>query len=379
MSLLNDLIAQKITGGGLPSGGTEGQVLTRGSNNDAEWTDAGTPTAAQTQAAVDDYLDRKGTVPLTDDVKQALLNCFSHVAWATDDGQSYVDDLEDALYPSASLESISAVFTQGSAVIYDTDSLDTLKQYLTVTALYSDTTTKTVTTYTLSGTLEAGTSTITASYGGKTATFNVAVTASPHPGFTEVSYITTDQALSTGDEAGSYIVLPCNADKTKKYLIETEIKWGTGSVVQVYTVGCMGFNAFGYFGMHIPTQKYAIDSTNTGTNIPANTSGFDVVECNIDATNGSTISVNGSTANSGRTSYTSGSPLSLFAVANADNTKHMFAAKMSMKYCKVYIENVLSFDLIAVKRDSDNVAGLYDLISNAFYPSEGLTPFTYTA
>ena len=161
-------------GGGLPSGGTEGQVLTRGSNNDAEWTDAGTPTAAQTQNAVNDYLDRKGTVPLTDDVKQALLNCFAHVAWDGEHGQSYIDDLEDALYP-VDLESISAVFTQGSAVIYDTDDLDSLRQHLTVTALYSDTTTRTVTAYTLSGTLTEGTSTITVTYGGKTATFDVLV------------------------------------------------------------------------------------------------------------------------------------------------------------------------------------------------------------
>jgi hypothetical protein len=75
------------------------------------------------------------------------------------------------------LTSISAVFTQGSATIYDTDSLDTLKQYLTVTATYADSTTATVTDYTLSGTLSVGVSTITVSYSGKTATFNVVVTA----------------------------------------------------------------------------------------------------------------------------------------------------------------------------------------------------------
>lgn len=72
--------------------------------------------------------------------------------------------------------SISAVFTQGSAIIYDTDSLDTLQQYLVVTAIYADSTTTTVSNYTLSGTLEEGISTITVSYGGKTDTFNVTVT-----------------------------------------------------------------------------------------------------------------------------------------------------------------------------------------------------------
>ena len=74
-----------------------------------------------------------------------------------------------------SLVSISAVYTQ-SGTVYNTDTLDSLKDDLVVTAHYDDTTTATVTGYTLSGTLTAGTSTITVSYGGKTTTFNVTVT-----------------------------------------------------------------------------------------------------------------------------------------------------------------------------------------------------------
>ena len=74
----------------------------------------------------------------------------------------------------ATLSSISAVYTQGGTV-YDTDSLDSLKADLVVTAHYDDSSTETVTTYTLSGTLAVGTSTITVSYGGKTTTFTVTV------------------------------------------------------------------------------------------------------------------------------------------------------------------------------------------------------------
>ena len=75
------------------------------------------------------------------------------------------------------LVSISAVYTQ-SGTVYDTDSVDSLKADLVVTATYSDSSTETIpsTDYTLSGTLTAGTSTITVVYGGKTATFNVTVT-----------------------------------------------------------------------------------------------------------------------------------------------------------------------------------------------------------
>lgn len=75
------------------------------------------------------------------------------------------------------LTSISAVYTQ-SGTVYDTDTLDSLKSDLVVTATYSDSSTATVPSadYTLSGTLTEGTSVITVTYEGKTATFSVTVT-----------------------------------------------------------------------------------------------------------------------------------------------------------------------------------------------------------
>lgn len=111
-----------------------------------------------------------------DDVKQALLQIASKVAYIDEHGQDYYDALEAALYPDASLVSISAVYTQ-SGTVYDSDSLDSLKADLVVTAHYDDSSTEVVTTYTLSGTLEVGTSTITVAYGGKTTTFSVTVTS----------------------------------------------------------------------------------------------------------------------------------------------------------------------------------------------------------
>lgn len=114
---------------------------------------------------------------LTQDTKQALLQCFAHTAWTDDQGQDYYDDLEDALYPFDLLSSITAVYTQ-SGTVYDTDSLDSLKADLVVTGYYSDSTYNQTTKYTLSGTLTVGTSTITVTYGGKTTTFTVTVTQS---------------------------------------------------------------------------------------------------------------------------------------------------------------------------------------------------------
>lgn len=117
-----------------------------------------------------------GGTGLTNDIKQALLQIAQKVAYIDEDGQDYYDDLYDALYPPANLVSISAVYTQ-SGTVYETDSLDSLKTDLVVTAHYDDSTSQTVTTYVLSGTLTEGTSTITVTYSGKTTTFTVIVTA----------------------------------------------------------------------------------------------------------------------------------------------------------------------------------------------------------
>ena len=120
------------------------------------------------------------TIGISDEIKQALLQCFEHVAWVDDEGQTYYDALYDALYPPVDLSSISCVYTQ-SGTVYDTDTLDSLKTDLVVTAHYSDQSTETITTYTLSGTLTEGTSTITVSYMGKTTTFTVNVSSIPYP------------------------------------------------------------------------------------------------------------------------------------------------------------------------------------------------------
>jgi len=121
----------------------------------------------------------QGGSGMTVAIKQALLQLASKVAYIDDDGQDYYDDLYDALYPPAppaTLVSISAVYTQ-SGTVYTTDTLESLESDLVVTALYDDTSSDTVTSYTLSGSLTEGTSTITVTYGGKTTTFTVTVTA----------------------------------------------------------------------------------------------------------------------------------------------------------------------------------------------------------
>ena len=148
----------------------------------------------------------------------------------------------------ATLTSISAVYTQ-SGTVYEGASLDGLKSDLVVTASWSDSTTSTVasTDYTLSGTLEVGTSVITVSYGGKTDTFSVTVsqdtthteillaTLVPGTDFTYVpGYITSSTGVVTESESDAHrvselIAIPSGTTsfsfKISKFDANTVVAW----------------------------------------------------------------------------------------------------------------------------------------------------------
>lgn len=113
-----------------------------------------------------------GVIP--DAVKTALTNIFGHVAYTDDDGMQYLSDLMDAF--GIEIVSISAALSE-SAVIYSFDTLDAVREYLTVTAHYQGGIDVAVTDYTLSGSLSSQTNTITVDYGGKTTTVSVSTTS----------------------------------------------------------------------------------------------------------------------------------------------------------------------------------------------------------
>lgn len=138
---------------------------------------SGAPSQAQIDAAVAQYIeDHPGSISgLSDSIKYALLDAFQGVAWDAENSNELYDHLNDALFPPVGLVSITAVYTQ-SGTIYDTDSLNVLKNDLVVTANYSDGTSEEVDNYTLNGSLVAGESTITVTYGGLSTTFTVTVT-----------------------------------------------------------------------------------------------------------------------------------------------------------------------------------------------------------
>ena len=144
-----------------PEGGSVGQVLKKTASG-TEWAN-----------------ESGGGGGLSSAAKAALIQIARKISYKDDQGQTYFEDLRDAMY---TLNSISAVYTSGTT-IYTNTPLDDLKANLVVTANYSDNYTETIpdSDYTLSGTLTAGTSTVTVSYSDKTTTFTVEVTQYRQP------------------------------------------------------------------------------------------------------------------------------------------------------------------------------------------------------
>ena len=121
--------------------------------------------------------------------------------------------------PTPTLTGISASFSQGGAVIVGTDSLDTLKQYLTVTATYSDSTTRVLAAneYTLSGTLAYPSATVTAEYQGESDTFSVAVAYDAQVEYLEstgTQYIDTGFTPNGGNSSYQMASVYNNSDVT---------------------------------------------------------------------------------------------------------------------------------------------------------------------
>lgn len=178
----------------------------------------------------------KGKGGLTEDVKVALLTCFRHTAFLDDD-EDYYGALYDALYPPANLVSISAIYSGGN--VYNTATLDSLKQNLVVTAHMSDGTTQTVTNYVLSGNLTTGTSTITVTYGGKTTTFTVTVVE----WVTSISAVYTQSGIvydtASLDDLKSNLVVTANyVDSTSEtisdYTLSGTLDVGTATITVRY-------------------------------------------------------------------------------------------------------------------------------------------------
>lgn len=309
-----------------------------------------------------------GGAGLTNEFKQALLQIAQKVAYIDDQGQQYYNDLMAALYP---VESISAVFTQGSAVIYDTDSLDTLKQYLVVTATYFDSTTEVLTdsVYTLSGTLTAGTSTITVSYGGKTDTFSVTVHAGLPSSYTKYDYMVIP-TLQNSKPKASWIELAKYQD-LNALSCEFEVKPN----LDLSQAACLGrrsasgySSSFGFYakgnslGWHLHgTEAIVEPSTVVGA--------VNVVKYTNTSASPSSLQTNDNAPVS--VVWTNNNVLNLAPVMFSnpinDSDSNM-CRDTELGYIKFFdLSGTLIGHYIPVVRSSDNRIGMFDLIEQVFH------------
>lgn len=107
--------------------------------------------------------------------------------------------------PEATLTSISATYSGGDVTVGT--SLDSLTG-ITVTATYSDGTSKTVSGYILSGTIAEGSNTITVSYCGKTTTFTVIGVAESGGETWEEPFVLSYATSTTPTSSNGYIPSP---------------------------------------------------------------------------------------------------------------------------------------------------------------------------
>lgn len=303
---------------------------------------------------------------LTNEVKQALLQIAEKVAYVDANGQTYYNALFNALFTVVSIE---AVFTQGQAVIYDDDSLDTLKDYLVVTATYDDESTAVVTDYTLSGTLTAGTSTITVTYGDKTDTFSVVVHAGLPSAYTKYDYMVIP-TLQNSKPKASWIELAKYQD-LNALSCEFEVKPN----LTLSQASCLGRrSASGYsssFGFYAKGESLGWHLHGTEANVEPSTIVGAVNVVKYTNTNASPSSLQTNDNAPVSVVWTNNNVLNLAPVMFSnpinDSDSNM-CRDTELGYIKFFdLSGILISHYIPVVRSSDNRIGMFDLIEQVFY------------
>lgn len=269
----------------------------------------------------------------------------------------------------AVLESISAVYTQ-SGTVYDTDSLDSLKADLVVTANYSDSSTETIpsTDYTLSGTLTDGTNTITVVYGGKTTTFEVIVIGLP-TGYTRLKYVSTNynQYVNTGINEtqcshAEYEIMITARRKTNGNHICSSV-----NTYIPFLKGSGGSNYQNLIGTRLNNADTVLSGSTTfnwNLNQKYKIEGYIDGKIYIDNAEIAKIA-NGGTQSSSNMFY-------LFTYGgNLSNTDYRISC--NLYYCKMYDSNGELLRYFVPAKNSSDVAGLYDYVSETFFTSDSGT------
>jgi hypothetical protein len=284
---------------------------------------------------------------LSEELQNAFLDLISHIAFKDNKGRSYYNNFVNIFNAGATLLSIDAAFNQGSNAIYDNASLDDLKQYLTVTAYYDDGTSRTISAYTLSGTLTAGTSTITLSYLDKTATCNVNVTALIPTEYQRVEYIESTGTqcieLDSIDRMDTEVYSTLDFQFTQTYASGGHIliggssadgKW-FGLTARDVTLGSssLKFSGISALARHIAELSW-VQGVATGK-------------------------VDDVTVTTTFTQSTTSKPFYIFGLPESSQYMYLVA-------CKFYYATINGYPLVPCYRKADGVIGLYDRKSDTF-------------
>ena len=356
----------------IPGGSTTGDVELQDIRVKAD----GTTATSAGNAVREQFNELKSDVVLLDnllkktlaqeyDLKIAIDNMFKCAAYDSDSNYASAYEnfkiacgLSDILY-------ISAVFN-GESAIAGTDAKDL---DITVTGHYADGKTITLTGWKISGTVMVGTNNFTVVLGEFTTTVSVTGVKEPIPSeYTRCSYI-----KNSGTQ---YIKIPTKnmIAGTDKFIADFEINEDAGNDTMVF--GGYTGNGTGRIGLN---WKDGYINYNGANNWVYSQSGFELspnirAVAILDTKNG-IAQLGESTSEFTPKSYTS-SILCIFGYYNPTNTAQN-KISMTLYRFKQYRNDELFTDLVPCLRNSDNVAGLYDLVDGVFYANAGSGTFEY--
>lgn len=331
--------------------------------------------------------DSVASAGISKDISDAILDCFANVAWIDENGMNRYNALKGLLFP---IVSITAEFTQGNKTIFEDQGLEVLKKTLTVTAVYKDGTTMTVDEYTLSGEMTAGVSTITVSYEGKSATFDVNVTSFTLPeGCERYDFIEKKTTNNTRVNYTNFIYLKAYEDIN---LLSMEADLGRKpSISSLDGAGYMGarlasggsYPFYGVYWQNDTTTHYILNVMLRGvmrtTNIPVSTTRVKL-EIKNPEVSPFTVNVNGIVS---ETEWTS-SPTIPYGMCLFNNIPN---GNTSTFYINT---NARIGDIIFRKADGEcvgyytpvlynGVIGMYDQISKALYATSNANATTVSS